>query len=293
MKPLRMVHIVILAILNFQKGVQATCPVSVNSQINMDDINPDELFYLHHYAPVDERVKSPFSNVEGKNIITKLEDRHIESVCIRKRSAEDIIYNFVELINFDNQTGKIKLEYRNDSLDLSCHTKFKMTDIFLVDYNSESFVSLYSCLMETINGRPTKFEGVYVFLFSDIIHDSENFQDNVRPTLLNITYKFLELQTNISMDSLKKIKNSINFLRSDHLSCNPIIELRDECALKVLNKGNERHITRDITLQGILFKIYCFIGVMIIISNGKHVLIFFVKFSKRSNRVVPLTGGRS
>ena len=288
MKPLQVVDIVILVILYFQKGVQATCPVSVNSQINLDIINPKELFHLHHYTPVDERVRSPFSIVEGKNMITKLEDHHIESVCIRKRSAGDLNYNFAKLINFDNQTGMIKLEYRNDSLDLLCHTKFKMTDIFLVDYSPECFVSFYSCLMITINRRPTKFEGVYVFLFSDIVRDSKNFHYNVRPALVNITYQFLELQTNISMNSLKKINNSFSFLHSDHLSCNDIIELRDECAMKALNKGNERNII----LEGIFVKIFFGVGLIFIMLIGKHVLTFLVKLSKRSNKVVPLTVGR-
>ena len=287
MKLLRVVHIAIVLILYFQNYVEATCPNLTNISKNLNIINRNETFYLYQFTSADERVQSPFSSVEGDNKFTKLEDLNIKSFCYGPFETK-LNYNFAKLINFDNQTGKIKLEYRNDILDLSCHTKFKMTDIFLVDYKSRSFVSLYSCLMETINGRPTKFEGVYIFVDYLIPYQSKTFRDNVRPALLNNTYKFLESQTNILMDSLKKTDNA-NFARSIRQICNDIIELSDNCTTNALIKGNERFIT----WRGILVKIFCCIGVIFIILIGKHVLILLVKFNKRFNRVVPLTEGRS
>ena len=138
MKSLRMVHIIILAIFYFLKGVQATCPNLTNSSKNLDIIDRNESFFLYQYTSVDERVKSPFSRIEGNNKKTKLEDRHINSDCKRVHPIKEFKYNFAKMNNFDNQTGKIKLEYRNDSLDLSCHTKFIN---FRYIFQSSHFVS--------------------------------------------------------------------------------------------------------------------------------------------------------
>ena len=276
-----MVHIAgVLAFLYLKNGVDARCPNLKSTPTNFNGTNEGE-FQLFKYKSVDERVRSPFFGHEGDLRVSRLRGLEIINHCVGKTFFENVPYNSIKFTDFDNQTSKFKVEYRNN--DELCNSKFKMTDTFLVDFKTNTLLSFYSCLMVVIDGSNTKFEGVLIFInFHNLNLDAE-FLNKELQVLLNYTYSILQLQANITMESLKTKEESI----ATFDSCNDIIELKNNCTKKRFIENNKRNAA----LEDIFVKVLYCIGVfLIVILGAKHILILLVKKCKRSNRVSPLTG---
>ena len=277
----KVVHIAgILVFFYFQNGIQATCPNLPITTKPFDGF--DERFNLHLYKSVDDRVQSPFFGFEDDNReIHLVNGKMVVSYCHNAFTFDAIRYNVVLFVDFNNQTSKLKIEYYDNSsyVARSCHAKFKMTEIYLLDFHPTNFVSFYSCLMAVIDGKPIKFEGVYIFINVEIISSAGKRNIDYLESLNN-TYNFLQLQTNITKESLK-IKGK--FIRGNDTSCNAIINSNCEKAVIGSNADEE----------GIFVEIYYCIGVIFFILIVKHIVSLFIKKCKISRQVEPLTGVRS
>ena len=139
--------------------------------------------------------------------------------------------------------------------------------------------------MVVINGKPKKFEGVLI-LYD---HKFENIDAEIEykslPKLLNNTYNILQLQANISKESLKT--KGIFKSRNIRGFCEDITTLQDNCSNKSLSA--DENFKRNVILEGVFLKICYCMGVIFIFLSGKHFLKILVTTSKKSNRIAPLT----
>ena len=135
----------------------------------------------------------------------------------------------------------------------------------MLDFRANEFFSFYSCLMAVIDGRPVKFEGVLIFIYMEVVNKNKDFE-----VLLNNTYNILQLQANISKESLKT-KYPLNGT-TETKNCNDIIELMKSCEKPKLS----------------FVKIFYCIGVFFIILIGQHIVRSLIKISRRSRQVAPI-----
>ena len=126
-------------------------------------------------------------------------------------------------------------------------------------------------MMPVINGKPTKFEGVYIF-----VNFGFGYFEKIRvEDIINSTYNILQLEANITKESLMTKTRKL-----DNGSCKDIIDLKDNCRLKAINESNERRTA----LNGMIIKTFCSSVVIIFILG----VTYFVIINKKLSKVSPL-----
>lgn len=132
----------IFANLCLKNVVHATCPILKLRTRSYDsfDWNSKSFYHLYQFKAVDRIVKSPFFGLEGDLTHTRLLNRQVKNRCIlRKLVTKE--YNWVDLVEIHNETNKLNLKYREANNEYFCDPKFQMNDIFLVDFQSNYFIS--------------------------------------------------------------------------------------------------------------------------------------------------------
>lgn len=231
---LKMVRLTILSVFFILEVVQSTCP---NLDYKILDLSHDHfpMLVIYRYKSVDPRILSPFHISEGDSRSTLLElinvTKQFQSSCAYLTSAEEnavLRYNIINMKPVDS--NKFELNYEKDLL--ACNPIGQMKEIYVIDFGHKpDFISLYGCETFIINGTPTKFEGVLILADSLRITNRNLNEFNER---LNITYKILQIQANISRDSLTTMK--IQRFNYSHSSCNDIFENLKTCKHNVINE---------------------------------------------------------
>lgn len=170
------------------------------------------------YKEVDPIVVSPFYDVGDISYFFKMYFRKIKNTCIynKETSTGSVLTPkivFINSFNFEQnqEENRITLKYAEYS-EIFCEATAQMTNMWLIDYANDGFISFYGCQMVMIKGVMTKFEGVLVFR----VQDRREFQNSS----LNYTWEVLKNQTDITVDSLRnKTSNpDIRYLKEGCLS---------------------------------------------------------------------------
>ena len=231
-----MVCLVIFSLFLCLQDVKSWCPdLKINNIANNLKSSGLVNLRLHKYKELDNRIQSPFfiSHGETKNIdmIFTKNIQLVSSCKYRKQNAisdespvGEIIYKTVYL-NYTNLSQIMRVDYKLDLL--ASETKYSMEEIYLIDYLSgpnapHNFISFYGCKIVNIDGKLTKFEGV--FIFSSIPYQPDDIgQDEF---LLNKTYSFLQKTANISKESLNTYTSINTYDKTD--SCDDIIKRQNK-----------------------------------------------------------------
>lgn len=210
------------------------CPTLKGSQkrINLENVTFSVLS-LNQYKPMDhQEIQSPFhvSVGETRSMIMQYMNnlKLLSSSCYYRKTNSShmgnelvdtegrITYKMVNMVVGQN-TNKYKLEYETDLL--SCNPKYKLSEIFLIDFDdskkNSQFISFYGCKSIKIDGKLKKFEGVLIFTTYELRKNEISLLER-----LNMTYNYLQTEVNISKQNLISLRIKEFHLKPD--SCDDI-----------------------------------------------------------------------
>lgn len=240
--------------------VHATCPNWSHKKKNFDVLEKwNNLLLLHQFKSVSTKVQSPFNITEKPKRYTQIKLRNLEmsEECYqetRKKQEKFKKYNYneVNFKDFNVTTRKFKIKY-NANNSLFCHAKYKIEEVYLLDFQVNKFISFYGCEIFDIDGNLTKVEGVLIFKTYINIYLN-----------INSTYKMLEEQANISRSSLLVFVQSEG--RPGVETCDDLLKTSLNCTKNLVKSENRFQIAIIFGLScvfiwfTVVFGLKCWIG---------------------------------
>ena len=224
------------------------CPTlsyNINSSIDYSKMKSFADYTIYRYKSVDVKIRSPFYIDEGsgpQNMVQLFKKPPSMSMfCeieLKNGNIVNFLYNNIDINELVEQDAinqyLLNLNYDTSSPEkfvdeVFCDKTGQMNQIYVLDFQPQTLLSLYGCLESEVDGSMVKYEGVLVLI------GPHTDQSDVE--IFKVTRDFLK-QTEITWSSLNEPSSSKN-----DTICTQLVLRVNEC--KALKENEDDNSDED------------------------------------------------